>query len=288
MFALLAKTTPFAASSDGTFSVEWLKGPGVRIAVILAVAAVVSWLGRAAVKRVRRRLESSGGQTAEQNLRRTATITGTLTGFILVAVWTVALLLVLGELEVNLAPLLASAGIAGVALSFGAQSLVRDFLVGFFVIFENQYSVGDTVAVTVGGGSFEGKIEDLTLRYTSVRAPDGTLYEVGNGNILFVANKSRGTGRITIDVLVPKAGSLHDMERRLDDVVLDMREDAAIHKVLSAGPNAEGVAPSDNDRVQVTITAEIWASRHDQAEAMLRRELTRRLSMLSEREADGT
>src|SRR5439155_26799439 len=89
-----------------------------------------------------------------------------------------------------------------------------DFLVGFFVILEDQYRVGDSVSITANGGTFSGKIEDLTLRYTSVRGGDGTLYEVGNGNILFVANRSRGVGNITVDVRVQREGSLRDMEDR--------------------------------------------------------------------------
>jgi moderate conductance mechanosensitive channel len=289
LFAADPKASPSPGGSSDVFSYRWLQGSGVRILAILVVALLVSWIGRAAVKRVRRRLDASGAQTAELNLRRTTTITSTLTNFILVVVWTVAILMILSELGVNLAPLLASAGIAGVALSFGAQSLVRDFLVGFFVILENQYSVGDTVGINVTGGtSLDGKVEDLTLRYTSIRGSDGTLYEVGNGNILFVANRSRGTGRITIDVVVPKTGRLHEMERRLDQAVQDMRADREISQLLADGPSVVGLIPVDHDKIQATISAEIWASRRDQANAMLKRELTRRLAGSAESDQPDT
>jgi moderate conductance mechanosensitive channel len=276
-----------AAASDGVFSAGWLKSAGVRILVILLIAAVVSWIARAAVRRLRRRLEAAESHEEELSLRRITTITSTLTNFVLVTVWIIALLMVLGELNVNLAPLLASAGIIGVALSFGAQSLVRDFLVGFFVILEDQYRVGDSISITANGGTFSGKVEDLTLRYTSVRGGDGTLYEVGNGNILFVANRSRGTGHITVDVRVPREGSLREMERRLDRAVEEMRGEPAIQQLLSDGPTVVGLEPVDGDRVMASIAATVWASRRDRTEATLRRELSRRMAAHGEPEGNG-
>ncbi|HEY1331017.1 MAG TPA: mechanosensitive ion channel family protein [Actinomycetota bacterium] len=273
-----------AASGGGASSIDWVSA-GVHIGAIVVVALIVSWIGRAAVKRMRKRLDDSGAGTAEINLRRSTTITSTLTNFILVVVWSVAVLMILSELGVNLAPLLASAGIAGVALSFGAQSLVRDFLVGFFIILEDQFSVGDTIGINVTGGSFEGRVEDLTLRYTSVRGSDGTLYEVGNGNILFVANRSRGTGRITVDVRVPRAGTLHEMERRLDDVVEEMRAEPSIRQLVAGGPTVVGVEPVGDSTVQASISAEIWASRRQHIEATLRRELGVRLAARQEHDA---
>jgi small-conductance mechanosensitive channel len=275
------------ATSDGTFSAAWWRTSGIRIAIILVTAIVVSWIARSAVRRLRKRLEAAESHEEVLSLRRITTITSTLTNFALVAVWTVTILMVLSELNVNLAPLLASAGIVGVALSFGAQSLVRDFLVGFFVILEDQYRVGDSVSITANGGTFSGKIEDLTLRYTSVRGGDGTLYEVGNGNILFVANRSRGVGNITVDVRVQREGSLRDMERRLDRAVEEMRTEPAIRQMLSEGPTVVGVEPVDGDRVLASISARVWASRRDRTEATLRRELSRRMEPHRETDADG-
>jgi len=278
-FAAFIPSTELASSS-GTFSAQWFESAGVRIAVILAIALIVSWIARASVRRMRRRLEEAEDRTEQHDLRRITTITSTLSNTILVIVWTVAILMVLSEMNVDLAPLLASAGIAGIALSFGAQSLIRDFLVGFFVNLQDQSRVCDTVTITANGGSFAGKVEDLTLRFTSVRGADGTLYEVGNGNILFVANRSRGTGHITVDVSVPRSGSLRDMERRLDGALEGMRSDPAIREMLAGGPTAVGIEPVDRDKVRATVSAKVWASRRDQSEAALRRELSRRLTTI--------
>ena len=108
--------------------------------------------------------------------------------------------MVLGELNVNLAPLLASAGIAGVALGFGAQSIVRDALSGFFILLENQFGVGTWSRCRRPADPVSGKIEALTLRVTALRAFDGTLHIVPNGNIQVVSNKSRGWARAIVDV----------------------------------------------------------------------------------------
>ena len=129
---------------------------------------------------------------------------------------------------------------------------------------------------------FSGKVEDLTLRYTSVRGGDGTLYEVGNGNILFVANRSRGIGHITVDVRVPREGSLREMERRLDRAVEAMRDEPSIQQLLSDGPTVVGLEPVDGDRVMASISATVWASRRDRTEATLRRELSRRMEARGE------
>jgi small-conductance mechanosensitive channel len=284
---MLSRTSPHPLLAAGVFSAEWLQTAGVRILVIIAIAVVVSWIARLAVRRLRRRLEAAESHEQELSLRRITTITSTLTNFMLVTVWVIALLMILDQLNVNLAPLLASAGIIGVALSFGAQTLVRDFLVGFFVILEDQYRVGDSITITANGGSFSGKVEDLSLRYTSVRGGDGTLYEVGNGNILFIANRSRGTGHITVDVRMPREGSLRDMERRLERAVAEMRSEPSIAQLLSDGPTVVGLEPVDGDRVMASIAATVWASRRDRTEATLRRELSRRMAAHGEPDGDG-
>ena len=276
---MLSSTSLFPlVAAAGVFSADWWQTAGVQIAVILVIAVVVSWIARAAVRRLRKRLEAAESHEEELSLRRITTITSTLTNFVLVTVWVIALLMILDQLNVNLGPLLASAGIIGVALSFGAQSLVRDFLVGFFIILEDQFRVGDSISITANGGTFSGKVEDLTLRYTSVRGGDGTLYEVGNGNILFVANRSRGIGHITVDVRVPREGSLREMERRLDRAVKDMHDEPAIRQLLADGPTVVGLEPVDGDRVVASITARVWASRRDRTETTLRRELSRRMA----------
>jgi small conductance mechanosensitive channel len=259
-------------------SVEWLRTSGVRIGIVLALGIVVSWVGSMAVKRLRRRLEGSPSLTVAINLQRATTIASILTNLVRVVVWSIAVLLIMGELGLNLAPLLAGAGVLGLALGFGAQTLVRDFLAGFFVLTENQFGVGDVVTLVIGpgGGEFSGRIERVSLRSTSFRATDGTLATVGNGYLLLVNNRSRGRGQVSVEVRVPQVQDLGEVERKLDHVVGELRRDPHLQRLLSAGPEPVGVEPTGGNEVVVTVEAETRPSRRDEVERELRRQLNRR------------
>ncbi|HEX9891056.1 MAG TPA: mechanosensitive ion channel domain-containing protein, partial [Actinomycetota bacterium] len=179
---------------------EWLLSHGVRVLIIVAVAVVVSWLAGHAVRRMQRRLEGVDSVTQALDVQRVTTLTHSLAYVTRIAIWTLALLMVLDQFAVNLAPLLAGAGIAGVALGFGAQSLVKDFLSGFFILLENQFGVGDVIDVQTSGGPITGKVEQLSLRTTWLRSYDGTVHVVPNGNIQVVGNRFKGWARAIVDV----------------------------------------------------------------------------------------
>src|SRR5437879_3248145 len=136
-----------ATSQAGIGTPDWLRTNGVRILVVVLLAVAVSRLGTVAICRMRRRLESAPTATGAINLRRTTTIMGIMTNVFRIVIWTIVTFLILGEIGIDLGPLIAGAGIVGVALGFGAQSLVRDFLAGFFILLENQFTVGDAIEV---------------------------------------------------------------------------------------------------------------------------------------------
>jgi len=134
----------------------------------------------------------------EQSKQRARTIGSILRSGASVAIWTLAILMALGEFDINLGPLIAGAGIAGIALGFGAQSIVQDFLAGFFMLIEDQYAVGDIVDV----GEASGVVEGMGLRTTRLRDVNGTLWYVPNGQIQRVANKSQQWARAVLDIEV--------------------------------------------------------------------------------------
>ncbi|HVF08395.1 MAG TPA: mechanosensitive ion channel family protein, partial [Actinomycetota bacterium] len=204
---------------------DWLEDHGVAILVILVVAIAVTLAARMLVRRFQRKLEGSPSVTQVLNLQRATTLTHALSATMVVVIWTLASLLILGELGVNLAPLLASAGVVGVALGFGAQSLVRDTLSGFFILLENQYGVGDVVEMQTTADPVAGRIEALTLRVTSLRAFDGTLHIVPNGNIQVVSNKSRGWARAIVDVRVGYDQDVNEVRDVLEDLFDELRRD---------------------------------------------------------------
>ena len=143
------------------------------------------------------RLRALAAQS-ERSEQRTRTVGSLLRYVATIAIYTIAILMALAELGLSIAPLLASAGIIGVALGFGAQSLVKDFLSGIFMLLEDQYGVGDVVDL----GEASGTVERVTLRVTAVRGIDGTVWYVPNGEIRRVGNKSQRWSRIVLDVEV--------------------------------------------------------------------------------------
>jgi small-conductance mechanosensitive channel len=196
---------------------DWFISRPLRIALIVAVAWVANAVARRAIRRlieqlVRERTSPTRAvgatldrarsellhERAERARQRTVTMGAVLRSIASFAIFVLALLLCLGEVGIDLAPLLAGAGIAGIAIGFGAQSLVRDFLAGMFIVMEDQYGVGDTVDL----GDAKGTVEKVTLRTTMVRDLEGTLWVVPNGQITRVANKSQLWARAVVDLRV--------------------------------------------------------------------------------------
>lgn len=132
----------------------------------------------------------------ERRAQRAETVGRMLSSVTSIVIAVVASLIVLSELNFNVGPILASAGIAGVAIGFGAQALVKDYLSGFFMVIEDQYGIGDSVDL----GEAIGVVEDVGLRTTQVRGLDGTLWHVRNGEILRVGNQSQGWARAVLDI----------------------------------------------------------------------------------------
>ena len=200
---------------------EWLVtldrflGPPLQIGGILVGALVGRWLLhrliRSAVDRASERhaerirllpgragdiLADASGLAHERYVQRTQTVGAVLRSVVTVVVASLAVLTIMATLGVPLAPLLASAGVGGVALGFGAQSLVRDFLSGIFMIVEDQYGVGDVIDT----GEIVGTVEDVTLRVTRVRDRSGVLWYLRNGEIVRIGNQSQGWSTAVVDV----------------------------------------------------------------------------------------
>jgi small conductance mechanosensitive channel len=189
--------------SEGAAEVADALSAPLRIALVLIAAWITTGILHRIVRRMVARVRDQGSlsllgasarlpmsETAKlRRAQRAATISSVLRNLVSIVVWTIAVLIVLGELGVDLAPLIASAGIAGVALAFGTQSVVRDYLAGMFVVLEDQYGVGDEIDTGVATGT----VEWVSLRMTRLRDADGVAWHVPNGEIKRVANFSQKT-----------------------------------------------------------------------------------------------
>ena len=221
---------------------DWLATVPLRVFLIFLVAWVVNRLVRKSISRfvrgmtdgeeseARKRLrkytpKTLQATTAVQPLRaasRAQTIGLVLKSTASIVVYSIAVITALAEVGINLAPLIAGAGIVGVALGFGAQSLVKDFLSGLFMLAEDQYGVGDVIDV----GEATGTVEVVNLRTTKLRAVDGTVWHVPNGEIRRVGNMSQQWARALLDVEVAYSTDLGKAERVVKEVADQLwRED---------------------------------------------------------------
>jgi small-conductance mechanosensitive channel len=172
--------------------IDWVSGTPLRVFIILVTAILVQSFGSRAIARAMDRLATADLVPGPRNIvarqkERARTIGGVLAATLKAVIWIVAAGMVLGEFGFNLGPLIASAGILGVAVGLGAQTLVRDTLSGIFMLVEDQYGVGDNVDVL----DIKGTVEKVGLRVTTVRDNEGTLWYLRNGEILKVGNQSQ-------------------------------------------------------------------------------------------------
>ncbi len=196
---------------------EWVLDRPIRILFIVLISWIASKLLQRAVARFVKTVAATPNDIRLQSLRergpgkllvqesdsaraeaRAETIGLVLRSIVVAIVWSVAGLMILGQLNIDLAPLIAGAGIGGIALGFGAQSIVKDFLSGLFMLIEDQYGVGDVIDV----GDATGTVENVSLRSTTIRDVHGTVWHVPNGEIARVGNYSQLWSRALIDVEV--------------------------------------------------------------------------------------
>jgi moderate conductance mechanosensitive channel len=185
----------------------------------------VAWVLQALARRLIRvfRGYMARRTSAADELRRIDTVGNAFRYFASVIVVLVAGMLILNELGISIAPILATAGVAGIAIAFGAQSLIKDYFTGFFLLIEDQIRQGDVVEIA--GKS--GEVEEVTLRYVRLRDNDGFVHFVPNGEIKLVTNRTRGFGQAVMDAVIKSSQSVEDAFQAMRDVGREMRQDAA-------------------------------------------------------------
>jgi small conductance mechanosensitive channel len=189
----------------------------------------------------------------------------------------IVMLHVLGVLGINLTPLIASAGVVGVGIGLGAQSLFKDIINGIFILVENQYNVGDTVKLA----SLTGTVEDLSLRLTTLRDGDGTLYFIPNSQIATVSNLSRDFSVASLALTVDASADPDKVLSILRATALAVRNDAAFKNIAVSDPDVPGVDAISGRVVTYPVTVRV---RINQKDAILR-ELRRRILQAFEENA---
>jgi len=245
-----------ATGSEGwAKAADWFIGRPLTVIAIVVVAWIASRLSRRAVRRAVHRIMESNASARSWALQRVgaepsgatvtdprregraAAISAVLASTVTVLIWTIALIMVLGEFNVDLAPLIAGAGIAGVALGFGAQSLVKDCISGLFMLIEDQYGIGDDVDL----GEAIGTVDEITLRTTVLRGPDGTLWHVPNGQVMRVGNRSALWTVAILDVVVGPGADIEVASRVMSETAKRICESEEFAPVVLEAPELLGV-----------------------------------------------
>jgi small conductance mechanosensitive channel len=199
-------------------------------------------------------------------------------GTIRLAAWFVVLAIALAKLGVPLGPIFASAGVLGVALGFGAQTIVRDTLAGVFIAMEGQYDVGDVVDLQTEGGLVAGSIEGLSIRITTVRQFDGTLSIVPNGAIHVTSNKTRGWGRAIIDLRVSIAEDPERIREVLEELIDELTPADPLQGWLRDRPQVFGLTQLTDVAQIMRVVAETQPNHRADAERFLRERITQRFA----------
>jgi small conductance mechanosensitive channel len=247
----------------------------IRILAILVGAVVVRSLLLLSVKRVIRGIISGmNGKAAiaaglVQNARvvqRASTLGSVLSNFFTWTVVLVALSSVLSELGVAVGALVAGAGILGAAVGFGAQSLVRDLISGLFIVFEDQYGVGDSVDL----GQATGIVESVGLRVTQVRDVSGVLWYVRNGEVVRVGNQSQGWSRVVLDIPIAYAAPLDKAREVILQAAKSVAEDKEFAKQLQGAPEVWGIELLSGEQVVLRLVQQVGPSHADEVARELR------------------
>lgn len=191
-----------------------------------------------------------GTMAFERRAQRARTLGSVLRSTTTAVLMTVTVLLVLGQLGIPLGPLLAGVSVVGVAVGFGAQTLVKDFLAGIFLIAEDQFGVGDSVDLSADA---KGTVEAVSLRVTRLRGVDGTVWYVRNGDLLRVGNRSQGWSRAVLDVDVPYSADAGRVAELLEDVGRELHSEREWRKHLLEEPQVWGVEALTLEKVVVRI-----------------------------------
>jgi moderate conductance mechanosensitive channel len=239
----------------------------IKIIIIVAVANIIIRVGKVTIHNIFKIRDRSPLRTIE---RREETLSKLLDNVLSYVIYFIAFMMILSVLGIDVKALLAGAGIVGLAIGFGAQSLVKDILSGFFIIFEDQFSVGDHIRV----GQFEGDVEAIGLRTTKIKSWTGELHILPNGSINQVTNFSLNNSVVAIDVAIAYEEDIDKAERVIQELLEKLPEQ---YEDLVKAPELLGVQNLGSTEIVLRIVAETLPMKHFFIARMIRKEIKLKL-----------
>ncbi|HUX97306.1 MAG TPA: mechanosensitive ion channel family protein [Bacteroidales bacterium] len=213
--------------------IPWLLTHGIKILIIITAAWLLNKiLSRVIARAVRIAVVPEKDAQPESEKKREDTLIRIFSGVTGIAVLTITFMMVLQEAGLNIGPMLAGAGIIGLALGFGGQYLIRDIITGLFIILENQYRIGDVINIE----SIGGLVEDISLRKTILRDMNGTVHHIPHGEIKTVSNLSRKYARVNLDIGIAYDANLEHVIKVIDQTGTELAEDEHFKEMILTPP----------------------------------------------------
>jgi small-conductance mechanosensitive channel len=251
---------------------DWLGSHGVRIAIILVLAFAANRIDKAVIERMVTRGMRRKGRAREEFKKRVETISHFLSQLAGILVWAIAGFMILSELGVNIGPLLASAGVLGIGIGFGAQSLVKDVLAGLFIVVENQYRKGDVVKIA----DISGVVEEVNLRRTILRDLDGIVHVVPNGQITVASNYTKEYSRVNLNISVAYGEDLDRCIDVINRVGLEMAQEEYWAQAILKPPAALRIDNLGDSGIDIKIVGDTKPIRQWEVMGELRKRIKKR------------
>ena len=235
-------------------ALSWFMNDGIRICIILAVGVLLWFFLRRFIRPLLyHAVKQTKGESREGIRKRADTLTSVFVGTGKILIFLIVVLMILSELDVAIAPALATLGVAGVAVGFGAQYMIRDLIAGVFIIWENQYRVGDVVKVA----DIAGLVEEVHLRKTVLRDLDGIVHHVPNGEIKVASNYSRHFSRVNLNISGAYGTDLDHAISVINRVGKKLAEDKDWRKRIRSAPQVLRVAHLGDSGIDIKILGEV-------------------------------
>jgi len=250
--------------------IDWLQDNGVRIGLIIAGAWLFGRFGKMIISRtIRAAIKSDNFATDREERLREDTLISIISTTLKVLVWTLATMIILSELNIDIGPLVAGAGVAGIAIGFGAQELIQDFVSGVFIILENQYRVGDVVEFE----GTSGTVTDITIRSTVLRDLDGNVHHFPNGMVRHTVNKTMEFSKINLDIGISYEDDIEKVEKIVNAVGSELAKDEVWSKDIQEAPRFLRVNDFGDSSVEVKIVGKTNPARQWAVTGELRKRL---------------
>ena len=251
---------------------EWLLEHGIIILAYIIISYFIYRLLKLVIPRMVDRMVKVRGKGRHSKLwfeNRSKTLSGMFTGTIGIITAVFALFMILSELGINIAPLLAGAGVAGIAIGFGAQSLIKDFVSGLFILLEDQYNKGDVVKIA----GIAGLVEEVNLRRTILRDLDGIVHSIPNGQITTASNYTRDWARVKLDISVGYGEDMDHVFKVINRVGKELAEDKYFSELIKTPPQVLRVQNFGDSGIDIRVLGDVRPMKQWEVTGELRKRL---------------